>query len=54
MEGQFDKFMDDLERRQKEQEEKKKALKEAEDQWAARKLREKYQENPSNRTTWSK
>lgn len=54
MSGQFDKFMDDLEKRQKEQEEKKKALKEAEDNWAARKLREKYQEKPENRTTWSR
>ena len=54
MSGQFDKFMDDLEKRQKEQEDKKKALKEAEDQWAARKLREKYQEKPGNKTTWSK
>ena len=54
MSGQFDKFMDDLEKRQKEQEEKKKALKKAEDNWEARKLREKYQEKPANRTTWSK
>lgn len=54
MSGQFDKFMDDLEKRQKEQEEKKKALKEAEENWEARKLREKYQEKPGNRTTWSK
>jgi len=54
MSGQFDKFMDDLEKRQKEQEDKKKALKEAEEQWAARKLREKYQEKPANRTIWSK
>lgn len=54
MEGQFDKFMDDLERRQKEQEDKKRALKKAEDEWSARKLREKYQENPANRTVWSK
>ena len=54
MSGQFDKFMDDLEKRQKEQEDKKRELKEAEDNWAARKLREKYQETPANRTTWSK
>ena len=54
MSGHFDKFMDDLEKRQKEQEDKKKALKEAEDQWAARTLREKYQEKPGNKTTWSK
>lgn len=54
MAGQFDKFMDDLEKRQKEQEDKKKELKEAEDNWQARALREKYQERPGNRTTWGK
>ena len=54
MEGQFDKFMEDLERREKAQAEKQKALKEDEDHWQARKLREKYQENPNNRTVWSK
>ena len=54
MSGYFDKFMDDLEKREQAQAEKKQALQKAEDEWAARKLREKYQEKPENRITWSK
>lgn len=54
MSNQFDKFVEDLEKRQKEQQEKKKAQEVAEKSWPARKLREKYQENPGNRTVWSR
>ena len=54
MEGQFDKFMDDLERRQKEQEERQKALQEAEKHWPVKKLSEKYREKPANRIVWSR
>ena len=54
MEDQFKKFMEDLERRQKDQAEKKKSLQEAEKNWSTRELNKKYREKPENRTTWSR
>lgn len=54
MSNQFDKFVEDLEKRQQEHNEKKKSQNAAEKAWPARKLREKYQEKPGNRTTWGR
>lgn len=50
----FDKFVEDLEKRQKEAQEKKKLQSEAEKNWPVRKIAEKYRENPGSRTTWGK
>jgi Skp family chaperone for outer membrane proteins len=54
MEDQFKKFVEDLERRQKEQNEKKKSLQEDEKNWQTRDLNKRYREKPGNRTTWGK
>jgi len=51
----FDKFMDDIERRQKEEEARKKALDEA--QKSVEYLRERqrrHQEHPQGKTVWGK
>jgi hypothetical protein len=50
----FDKFVEDLEKRQKEAQQKKKSQSESEKNWPARKIAEKYRENPGNRTTWGR
>lgn len=50
----FDKFVEDIEKRRKEAEEKKKQQSNAEKNWPVRRIAEKYRENPGDRTTWSK
>lgn len=50
----FDKFVEDLEKRQKVNDERKKAESEAEKKWPVRKIAEKYRENPGNKTTWGR
>ena len=52
MGNQFDKFVEDLEKREKAQNDKKKAQSIDEKNWHTRKLREMYQEKPDNRITW--
>jgi len=54
MENQFDKFMDDIEKREAQRRAAKKSQEIAENAWPARKLREKYQEKPENRIVWSR
>ena len=50
----FKKFVEDLEKRQQEQLDKKKKLQQEEKQWPARELNKKYRETPDNRTNWGK
>lgn len=50
----FEKFNADLEKRQEAAQQKRKAQAEAEKEWPARKMAEKYRENPGNRITWGK
>lgn len=50
----FKKFADDLEERQKAQQQKKKQLDEDEKAWSVRERDKKYKEDPGNKTTWGK
>ena len=52
--GCFDKFAEDLEKRENAERARRKAQDVAAKQWPARKLRERYQEKTDNRITWSR
>lgn len=46
---QFDKFVKDLEERERLQQERKEALENQEESWHTRELNQKYREHPHNR-----
>ena len=55
-EFQFDKFMKDIEEKERLQRERKEALNQEEDNWSTRDLNRRYREHPHNRIVrnWKK
>lgn len=54
MEEHFKKFVEDLEKRENAQREKKRQQEKDENNWQVRELNKRYREKPGNRTSWSR
>lgn len=54
MEEYFKKFVEDLEKRENAQKEKKQQQEKDENNWQVRELNKRYREIPNNRISWSK